>query len=361
MPARHGRDRPLPCWRSSSSIARASVPTLLLRLHRERLQRGWRGFGHAVSTAVSVCLFFRISICPRVTRSSPFFVKVEYNTEKADVPAAHKNALKRPAGSLRSHGQYPKLSRPPEAATSKTTSPARPFVEFVIPLFRVSLEVHAAASPSGVSSAGAGRQKGAPASGAGPKRWSCGAGVWTPLRQTLQQCPALTDERFDVHGALGAVTRSGKQQGEGNVQVLKFLESPETLQNVELSAREQILISSAPSSQQTRAGFRGFVCWRSEESVCVRPRSTVSFLAPPLPVTLDTLEFCIIFFFKMVVCFLLFLQVLWKKCKKVEVFKNVPRKKGGFVIILIYYCVPIVNTKHSYFASQGLTLYCCYI
>lgn len=43
-------------------------------------------------------------------------------------------------------------------------------------------------------------------------------------------------------------------------------------------------------------------------------------LAPPLPIILDTLEFCIIFFFKMIVCFffvVVFTSVVEKKCKKV--------------------------------------------
>lgn len=65
---------------------------------------------------------------------------------------------------------------------------------------------------------------------------------------TAVKCPSHIDEYFYVNGTLGAVTRrGGKQQGEGNVQVLKFLESPKTSQNVEISAMEQILISSAPS------------------------------------------------------------------------------------------------------------------
>ncbi|KAG8450926.1 hypothetical protein GDO86_003269 [Hymenochirus boettgeri] len=63
--------------------------------------------------------------------------------------------------------------------------------------------------------------------------------------------------------------------------------------------------------------------------------------------------------------FLSFLKVLLKQKdkKKEESFnylKNVLRQKS-FVIILIYYCVPIVNMKRSYFASQGPTLYYCYI
>lgn len=68
-----------------------------------------------------------------------------------------------------------------------------------------------------------------------------------PSEDTAAKCPSLLDERFCVNGTLGAVTRSGgKQQGEGNVQVLKLLESPKMSQNVEMSAVEQILISSAP-------------------------------------------------------------------------------------------------------------------
>ena len=64
---------------------------------------------------------------------------------------------------------------------------------------------------------------------------------------TAVKCPSLIDQCFCANGTLGAVTRSsGKQQGEGNVQVLKLLESPKMSQNVEASAVEQILVSSAP-------------------------------------------------------------------------------------------------------------------
>lgn len=63
-------------------------------------------------------------------------------------------------------------------------------------------------------------------------------------------CPSLTEESFCVNGTLGATRSSGgKQRREGNVQVLKLLESPEMPQNVEVSAEEQIRVSSAPSLQ----------------------------------------------------------------------------------------------------------------
>lgn len=72
---------------------------------------------------------------------------------------------------------------------------------------------------------------------------------FTASEDTAVGRPSLIDECFCVNGTLGAVTRSGgKQQGEGNVQVLKLLESPKMSQNVEVSAMEQILISSAPPS-----------------------------------------------------------------------------------------------------------------
>lgn len=65
-------------------------------------------------------------------------------------------------------------------------------------------------------------------------------------KDTVVKYPSLTDECFCANGTLGAVRRSGgKQQGEGNVQVLKLVESPKLSQNVEISAVESVLISSA--------------------------------------------------------------------------------------------------------------------
>lgn len=85
---------------------------------------------------------------------------------------------------------------------------------------------------------------------------------------------------------------------------------------------------------------------------------------PPLkPILLDTLESVLYIFLRKYndsCLVLLFLQVLWNKnCKKIKYLKC--SNKAGFFVILIYYCIPIVNTRHSYFASQGHNLYCCYI
>lgn len=81
------------------------------------------------------------------------------------------------------------------------------------------------------------------------------------------------------------------------------------------------------------------------------------------PTLLDTLESVLYIFLRKYhdsCLVLLFLQVLWNKnCKKIKYLKC--SNKMGFFVILIYYCVPIVNMKHSYFASQGHNLYCCYI
>lgn len=61
-----------------------------------------------------------------------------------------------------------------------------------------------------------------------------------------------------------------------------------------------------------------------------------------------------------VVWFCCFYRCCGKNCKKIKYLKC-SNKMGVFLVILIYYCVPIVNMKHSYFASQGHNLYCCYI
>lgn len=81
------------------------------------------------------------------------------------------------------------------------------------------------------------------------------------------------------------------------------------------------------------------------------------------PTPLDTLESVLYIFLRKYndgCLVLLFLQVLWNKnCKKIKYLKC--SNQSGFFVILIYYCVPIVNMKHSYFASQGYNFYCCYI
>lgn len=79
------------------------------------------------------------------------------------------------------------------------------------------------------------------------------------------------------------------------------------------------------------------------------------------PSPLDTLESVLYLFLRKYndgCLVLLFLQVLWNN-KKIKYLKC--SNKMEFFVILIYYRVPIVNTKHSYFASQGHNLYCCYI
>lgn len=112
-----------PCWKSHSIPPGCRCPPC------------WGGTqrccGRAVGMAVSLCLFFQIPLCPRVSHPSPSFVTVEYNPEKIDLPAALRNALQRPAGSIQLHGQYPKypkLPGPPEAARSNRASPVWPFL-----------------------------------------------------------------------------------------------------------------------------------------------------------------------------------------------------------------------------------------
>lgn len=116
---------------------------------------------------------------------------------------------------------------------------------------------------------------------------------------TAVKCPSPIDERFCGNGTSGALTRSGgKRQGEGKVQVLKLLESPKMLQNVEVSAMEQILISSLPLLKINTCHLGGICVLAGIMSWFVSvPIPPYRSLAPPLPVILDTLEFCIIFFF----------------------------------------------------------------
>lgn len=95
---------------------------------------------------------------------------------------------------------------------------------------------------------------------------------------------------------------------------------------------------------------------------CINTSSHLEVILLPKP-TLSTLESVLYIFLRKYndsCLVLLFLQVLWNKnCKKIKYLKC-SNKMVFFVVILIY-CVPIVNMKHSYFASQGHNLYCCYI
>lgn len=90
--------------------------------------------------------------------------------------------------------------------------------------------------------------------------------------------------------------------------------------------------------------------------------STLHFSHLPPPLYLTHWSSVLYIFFKDgCLVSVVFISVVGKTVRKLKYLKKFQGKKKFFVIILIYYCVPIVNMKHSYFAIQGLTLYCCYI
>lgn len=111
---------------------------------------------------------------------------------------------------------------------------------------------------------------------------------------------------------------------------------------------EQILLSSSPSPYKpTPTSSRGFVCWQEQGidlNLCPFHRIVLWLL--PSPLYLTHWSSVLYFFFKMIVCFLLFLQVLWKKKKtnvrKFKYLKMFQGNKRGFCyysnILLCTYC-----------------------